>query len=344
MKNLKKWILVLAAAGGLLLFALYGMLFASNTKFENEYQLLFIETDTSEEELITQITPFLKSSRSFRWVAKQKKYLKNIKPGRFVLYKGMNNNELIRVLRSENKPIDLVIAPFERIEDVAGYVSRIIEADSADIMETFFDLDFLFQTKLRPENVLSLILPNTYEVYWNTSAIQYRNRMLKEYRDYWNENRLAQANEIKLSPSEVYILASIVSKESVKVDERPRVAGVYLNRLRKNMKLQADPTVVYSIKHATGNFDTIIRRVLYRDLRLESPYNTYRRNGLPIGPITMPEMSAIEAVLNAERHSYLYFVADVERPGYHNFSKTLSEHNKKRRVYTEWLNDRNIRR
>ena len=344
MKNLKKWILVLAAAGGLLLFAFYGMLFASNTNFENEYQLLFIETDTSEAELITQITPFLKSSRSFRWVAKQKKYLKNIKPGRFVLYKGMNNNELIRVLRSENKPIDLVIAPFERIEEVAGYVSRIIEADSISILEAFVDPDFLFQTKLRPENVLSLILPNTYEVYWNTSAIQYRNRMLKEYRDYWNENRLAQANEIKLSPSEVYTLASIVSKESVKVDERPRVAGVYLNRLRKKMKLQADPTVVYSIKHATGNFDTIIRRVLYRDLRLESPYNTYRRNGLPIGPITMPEMSAIEAVLNAERHSYLYFVADVERPGYHNFSKTLSEHNKKRKAYTEWLNDRNIRR
>jgi len=344
MKNIKKWIFVLAAAGGLLLFAFYGMLFASNTNFENEYQLLFIETDTSEAELITQITPFLKSSRSFRLVAKQKKYLKNIKPGRFVLYKGMNNNELIRVLRSENKPIDLVIAPFERIEEVAGYVSRIIEADSISILEAFVDPDFLFQTKLRPENVLSLILPNTYEVYWNTSAIQYRNRMLKEYRDYWNENRLAQANEIKLSPSEVYTLASIVSKESVKVDERPRVAGVYLNRLRKKMKLQADPTVVYSIKHATGNFDTIIRRVLYRDLRLESPYNTYRRNGLPIGPITMPEMSAIEAVLNAERHSYLYFVADVERPGYHNFSKTLSEHNKKRRAYTEWLNDRNIRR
>jgi len=344
MKNIKKWIFVLAAAGGLLLFAFYGMLFASNTNFENEYQLLFIETDTSEAELITQITPFLKSSRSFRLVAKQKKYLKNIKPGRFVLYKGMNNNELIRVLRSENKPIDLVIAPFERIEEVAGYVSRIIEADSISILEAFVDPDFLFQTKLRPENVLSLILPNTYEVYWNTSAIQYRNRMLKEYRDYWNENRLAQANEIKLSPSEVYTLASIVSKESVKVDERPRVAGVYLNRLRKKMKLQADPTVVYSIKHATGNFDTIIRRVLYRDLRLESPYNTYRRNGLPIGPITMPEMSAIEAVLNAERHSYLYFVADVERPGYHNFSKTLSEHNKKRKAYTEWLNDRNIRR
>ena len=344
MNNVKKLIFALTAAAGLLLLALYVMLFAANTKFENEYQLLFIETDTSEEELMTQITPFLKSSTSFRWVANRKKYLQNIKPGRFVLYQGMNNNELIRVLRSENKPIDLVITPFERIEEVAGYVSRIIEADSADIMEAFYNPDFLFQTKLRPENVLSLILPNTYEVYWNTSAIQYRNRMLKEYRDYWNENRLAQANEIKLSPSEIYTLASIVSKESVKVDERPRVAGVYLNRLRKNMKLQADPTVVYSIKHATGNFDTIIRRVLYRDLRLESPYNTYKRNGLPIGPITMPEVSAIEAVLNAERHSYLYFVADVERPGYHNFSKTLSEHNQKRRAYTEWLNDRNIRR
>jgi UPF0755 protein len=344
MNNIKKWIFALVAAGGLLVLVGYGIIFASNTKFENEYQLLFIETDTSEEEFMTQITPFLKSSRTFRWVANQKKYLQNIKPGRFVLDKGMNNNELIRVLRSENKPIDLVIAPFERIEEVAGYVSRIIEADSADIMEAFYDPDFLFQTKLRPENVLSIILPNTYEVYWNTSAIQYRNRMLKEYRDYWNENRLVQANEIKLSPSEVYTLASIVSKESVKVDERPRVAGVYLNRLRKNMKLQADPTVVYSIKHTTGNFDTIIRRVLYRDLRLDNPYNTYKRNGLPIGPITMPEMSAIEAVLNAERHPYLYFVADVERPGYHNFSKTLSEHNKKRKAYTEWLNDRNIRR
>ena len=110
------------------------------------------------------------------------------------------------------------------------------------------------------------------------------------------------------------------------------------------MKLQADPTVVYSIKQHTGNFDTIIRRVLYRDLRLESPYNTYKVDGLPIGPITMPEMSAIEAVLNAQEHSFLYFVADVERPGYHNFSKTLSEHNQKRRVYTQWLNNRNIRR
>lgn len=344
MKNIKKWIFTIIAAGGLLLLAGYSIILASNTKFENEYQLLFIETDTSEEEFMTQITPFLKSSKTFRWVANRKKYLQNIKPGRFVLYKGMNNNELIRVLRSENKPIDLVIAPFERMEEVAGYVSRIIEADSAEIMEAFYDPDFLFQTKLRPENVLSLILPNTYEVYWNTSAIQYRNRMLKEYRDYWNENRLAQANNIKLSPSEVYTLASIVSKESVKVDERPRVAGVYLNRLKKNMKLQADPTVVYSIKHTTGNFDTIIRRVLYRDLRLNSPYNTYKTNGLPIGPITMPEMSAIEAVLNAEKHSYLYFVADVERPGYHNFSKTLSEHNKKRKAYTQWLNDRNIRR
>ena len=344
MKNIKKWTFAIAAAGGLMLLVGYSIIFASNTKFENEYQLLFIETDISEEEFMTQITPLLKSSITFRWVANRKKYLQNIKPGRFVLYKGMNNNELIRVLRSENKPIDLVIAPFERIEEVAGYVSRIIEADSADIMEAFYDPDFLFQTKLRPQNVLSLILPNTYEVYWNTSAIQYRNRMLKEYRDYWNENRLEQANEIKLSPSEIYTLASIVSKESVKVDERPRVAGVYLNRLRKSMKLQADPTVVYSIKHSTGNFDTIIRRVLYRDLRLDNPYNTYKRNGLPIGPITMPEVSAIEAVLNAERHSYLYFVADVERPGYHNFSKTLSEHNKKRKAYTEWLNDRNIRR
>lgn len=344
MKSRWSLIFVVFTMVGLLLGTAYWLVFASNTKFENEYSLLFVETETSEEELLAQISPLLKSSASFRWVADQKKYLENIKPGRFVLYQGMSNNDLIRVLRSENEPIDLVISPFERIEEVAGYVSRVIEADSTDILEAFYDPDFLFQTKLRPENVLSLIIPNTYEVYWDTSAVQYRNRMLKENRDYWNETRLAKANEIKLSPSEVYTLASIVSKESVKVDERPIVAGVYLNRLKKNMKLQADPTVVYSIKQYTGNFDTIIRRVLYRDLRLESPYNTYKVDGLPIGPITIPEMSAIEAVLNAQEHSFLYFVADVERPGYHNFSKTLSEHNQKRRVYTQWLNNRNILR
>ncbi len=145
MKTIKKLIFALVAAGCLLLLVGYGIIFASNTKFENEYQLLFIETDTSEEEFMIQITPFLKSSRPFRWVANRKKYLQNIKPGRFVLNKGMNNNELIRVLRSENKPIDLVIAPFERIEEVAGYVSRIIEADSADIIEAFMILTFCFK-------------------------------------------------------------------------------------------------------------------------------------------------------------------------------------------------------
>ena len=324
--------------------SIYWIVYAPNTSFEADEKVVFIETGTTKEKLLETLDPMLKNRSSFEFLAERKKYFSNTKPGRFVLQKGMGNNEIISVLRSSNSPINLVIAPFDRLEEVLGYVSRYIEADSTDLVAAFYDPDFLFQTQFRPENVMSLLIPNTYEVYWNTSAIQFRNRMLREYRAFWNANRSEKALVLKLSPAEVYTLASIVIKESPKEDEQSRVAGVYLNRLKKGMRLQADPTVVYAIKSSTSNFDTIIRRVLYRDLKLDSPYNTYKVDGLPVGPITMPDPKAIDAVLNAERHNYLFFVADTSRVGYHDFSETLSEHNKKRAVYTQWLNSRNIRR
>ena len=189
-----------------------------------------------------------------------------------------------------------------------------------------------------------MYIPNSYEFFWNTSAIKFRDRMLKEYQRFWNEQRLVKAQNLKMTPLEVATLASIVHKETAKVDERPRVAGVYLNRLRDGMLLQADPTVIYALKLHSGDFNQVIKRVLYRDLELDSPYNTYKFGGLPPGPIAMPDITAIDAVLNSEKHDYFYFVANVENFGYHKFAKNLAQHNRNKEQYVRWINSQNINR
>ena len=210
-------------------------------------------------------------------------------------------------------------------------------------MNSFNDVNFLNENNLNSESVFSIFLPNTYEFYWNTSADQFRDKMYNQFKSYWTEVKKEKARSLNLSPIEVSVLASIVQRETPKVDERPTISGVYFNRLKKNMKLQADPTVVYTIKEKKG-FDTKIRRVLYKDLKIKSPYNTYIHRGLPPGPIYMPDFSSIESVLNLENHKYLFFVADVKRPGYHMFASTNREHNKNKRQYTNWLRKNKIRR
>ena len=178
----------------------------------------------------------------------------------------------------------------------------------------------------------------------NTSSENFRDRMLSEYNKFWNKERSEKAEQLGLTKLEVISLASIVQLESRKVDERPRVAGLYVNRLRDNMRLQADPTVIYTIKEYYNNFDTIIRRVLYRDLKLDSKYNTYKIKGLPPGPITMPDISAIDAVLNYERHKYLFMVANPSNRGYHLFASDLAGHNRNKKAYIRWINSRGIYR
>ena len=231
----------------------------------------------------------------------------------------------------------------ERIENLASRISDFIEADSLSLMNSFNDVNFLNENNLNSESVFSIFLPNTYEFYWNTSADQFRDKMYNQFKSYWTEVKKEKARSLNLSPIEVSVLASIVQRETPKVDERPTISGVYFNRLKKNMKLQADPTVVYTIKEKKG-FDTKIRRVLYKDLKIKSPYNTYIHRGLPPGPIYMPDFSSIESVLNLENHKYLFFVADVKRPGYHMFASTNREHNKNKRQYTNWLRKNKIRR
>jgi UPF0755 protein len=211
-------------------------------------------------------------------------------------------------------------------------------------LAAFRDTTFLQKNGFSNETVFSMFLPNTYQVYWNISAEKFRDKMLEEYNKFWNKERITKATALNLTPVQVTTLASIVQKESAKKSERPIVAGVYLNRLAKEMPLQADPTVIYALKLRDNDFEQVIKRVLYNDLFIASPYNTYQNTGLPPGPIAMPDVDAIDAVLNAEKHDYIYFCASVEKFGYHVFAATYEDHQVNAKKYSEWMNAQGTKR
>lgn len=333
----------LISIGGVGGIYFYKIFYESNTLFNEEYVFVKIPTNSTENQLLDSIGKHVKDLSKFSKAANYKDYFSNIKPGRYKLENGFNNNQIINSLRSNNVPIKITYNNIETFDQLIKRISERIEADSLSLSNVFYEEKFLNDLGLDSESVFSLFIPNTYEFFWNTSAIQFRERILKEFDRFWNDSRIEKSKKVNLNPIEVMTLASIVQKETPKVDERPTIAGVYLNRLEKNMKLQADPTVVYTIKKRDG-FDTRIRRVLYKDLRIKSPYNTYVYRGLPPAPIVTPDISAIEAVLNPQKHSFIYFVADVSNPGYHLFSRTNAEHNRKKRQYTNWLKKNRIRR
>ena len=331
-------------AGGIFAYMVYGAFFTPNTKFNNDEAYVYIGSKDNFEEVKKTLSPLLEDMGTFEQAADRKGYSTNIKGGKYVLRKGMNNNDLINALRSGNNPVKVAFNNQETLESLAGRIASQIEADSISLLEVFKDRAFLKEAGFESGHELTPYVPNSYEFFWNTSAEKFRERMVNEYKRFWNEERKAKAQRIGLSPEEVVALASIVHKETAKVDERPRVAGLYLNRLRKNMLLQADPTVIFAIKKHTGNFDTVIKRVLYKDLELDSPYNTYKYAGVPPGPIAMPDISAIDAVLSPEKHDYLYMVANVEDFGYHKFAKTAAQHNRNKVQYIRWINAQNISR
>ena len=321
----------------------YNKYYKDNTSFKDESIFLYIVSNDSVS-FTDSISKYIKSEKTFYRVAERLGYLDNIKTGRFKINKGIGNKELVTSLKFNNTPLTITFNNQERVENLAGRIANQIYTDSTALINSFTDEDFLAENKFNKENILSIFIPNSYEVYWDIEPDKFRDKMLLEYEKFWNKSRTEKAKNIGLTKKEVTSLASIVQKESVKVDERPIIAGVYINRLNTRMRLQADPTVIYSIKDYYKNFDTIIRRVLYRDLRLNSRYNTYRINGLPPGPISMPDISAIDAVLNYEKHKYIFFVADPYNRGYHLFARNLSEHNRNKKVYTRWLNSRGIYR
>ncbi|WP_405327984.1 endolytic transglycosylase MltG [Leeuwenhoekiella sp. LLG6367-2.1] len=329
---------------GFFAYTIYGKFLTPNTAFNNEEAHVYIPTNASYQDVQEELEPLLKDKTSFDEVAQRKGYIGNIKAGHFIIKKGSNNNDIVNAIRSGNIPIKISFNNQERLEDLAGRIAQQLEADSTSLMKAFKDTQFLETNGFTEETALSMYLPNTYEFYWNTDAVGYRDKMLTEYKRFWTEDRLAKAEKQNLTPAEVYTLASIVQKETAKNDERPRVAGVYLNRLHNNWTLDADPTVIYAVKKESNDFDRVIKRVLYKDLETDSPYNTYKYAGLPPGPIFMPDLSAINAVLNPESHEYYFFVANVSKPGYHLFAKTIGQHNANRKQYIDWINNQGINR
>lgn len=336
--------LMIALGGLYFTYVFYRVFFASNTAFNNPTAYVFITSGSGMDDLLIELTPFLQSKEDFVLAAQKKGYSKRIRPGKYALKQGMSNNDIINALRGRPQTIKVTFNNVERLEDLAGRVAQLIEADSLTLIEQFYNSDFLAAHGFIPETALAMYIPNTYDFFWATSAENFQKRMWKEYQRFWTPKRLDAAQTIGLSPEEVITLAAIVHKETNRVDERPKVARVYLNRIKNRMRLDADPTVVYALKAKENNFDLVIRRVLKKDLRIRSPYNTYRIRGLPPGPIMMPDISAIDAVLFPAEHNYLYFVVDPSKGGIHDFSRTLNEHNRKARKYYRWLNQQKLYR
>jgi len=333
---------VLGSAG--MAYELYSRVYQPNIvlpKNVNE-KYIYIPTNADFSDVVRVLSEngLLINANSFEWLAQQKKYNTNIKPGRYKINRALNNNELVNLLRSgKQTPIKVTFNNARTKEQFSGKISDQIEADSASILQYITDTIFLDKLQLTSDNIACIFIPNTYEFYWNTSVESFVNRMVKEYSKFWNKTRKRKSEKIGLDYYQVSILASIVEKEqNIKKDERPVIAGLYLNRIKKRMKLESDPTLIFAL----GDFS--INRVLNKDKKVDSPYNTYTHKGLPPGPICIPSINAIDAVLNAANHDYIFMCAKDDFSGYHNFAKSYRKHLRNARKYQKALNKRKIMR
>ncbi|MFN7115763.1 MAG: endolytic transglycosylase MltG [Saprospiraceae bacterium] len=325
-------------AGGALAY----VLFSSGVPLTLKDRYVQIPTGSSFEDVVKILDNqgVLQNERLFRVLSERMSYKREpMRAGRYEVKPGWSVITLIRHLRNgEQTPVKVVLTTERMVENVAAKAARFIEPDSVTMLRYMQDESYLQNIGYTRDNLMSVFIPNTYEFYWNTTPEAFMKRMIKEHDAFWaKNNRLQKAEALGLTPAEVYTLASIVERETNANSEKPRMAGVYLNRLRIGMRLQADPTAVF----ATRDFET--PRVTNYHIFFDSPYNTYLYAGLPPGPITMASISSIDGVLNAEKHDYLYFCATGEPDGLHAFAATLEEHNQNVRRYVETLKRRGLR-
>jgi UPF0755 protein len=314
-------------AGAVIAFLFWRAVYQNNINLEpGQTAYLYVTTGSDFDDLKKNIesSGLLKNQNTFLWLAIRKNLPNHVYPGRYEIPAGMNNDELINMLRSgAQKPLNVIFNSLRTVDQMAGVVAKQIEADSTAIAEFVKSKSFEKKYGFDEQKAPVMFIPNTYEFYWNTSAEQFADRMFTEYKRYWNDDRVALAKKQNLTPVEATILASIVEKETIRNDEKATIAGVYLNRLNKGWKLQADPTTVFAFFLEN---DSILNRVYRKHTKMDSPYNTYVHKGLPPGPICLPSLSSINAVLNPENHQYMYFVAKADGSGYHHFSKTYEQH------------------
>jgi len=322
-------------------FYFYQMFKGSNVLIEKESQVIVIEKGETFSDLRARLYDDLviNDALSFSFVAKVLDYQEAVKPGVYLFESGMSNLAIVRRLRSGDQvPVRITFNNVRLKEELAEKVTANTGIKSEEILNLLNDQTFLEKYDLNPDNAMTVFLPDTYEVYWTITAEELFDKMYKESQKFWTAERKQLAQNLDLTPTEVSILASIVQAETIMSDERPKVAGLYINRLNDNMFLQADPTV----KFALGDF--AIQRILIKDTRIESPYNTYRNRGLPPGPIGLPSLASIQSVLNYEKHDYLYMCAKEDFSGYHAFAKDLSAHNRNAAKLHRALNQRKIYR
>jgi UPF0755 protein len=321
--------------------SLYYKAFVPNIFVDNTDKTkdLFIPTGSTYSDVLEIIKKekLVEDIKSFEWVAKKKNYKENVIPGRYKVKNRMSNNELINKLRTGRQdPVKVTFNNIRTLGQLSQKIASQLEVKSSRLLDLMNSKATQSKYGFNEQTIICMFVPNTYEFYWNTSEEKFLDRMFEEYKDFWNRSRTAKAERLKMNNEEVITLASIVNEETKKDSEKPVVAGVYINRLNKGIRLQADPTIIFAI----GNFS--IKRVLRKHYEIDSPYNTYKYGGLPPGPICIPEISSIEAVLNYEDHDYLYFCAKPDFSGYHNFAKTLEQHNRNAALYRRELNKMRI--
>ncbi len=329
------FLIILIIASGLGYFV-YGVIYNPNVwTAEGKPVTIKIPTNTDYDGLknILYENGLVIHRKNFEWVASFKKLENSVKSGNYEIKNALSNNELINLLRSGNQvPVKVIFNNVKDVYQVAEKVAPQIEADSIEIIEYVYSTEFLQKISFDSADVSLLFIPNTYEFYWNTSAKGFAKRMHEEYESFWSGRRTNLADDINLTIKEIVVLASIVEKETQKNSEKARIAGVYVNRLNRKWLLQADPTLLYVLD------DPSIKRVLNVHKKIDSPYNTYKYLGLPPGPICIPSIASIDAVLNYERTTYMYFCAKDDLSGAHSFAKTLKEHNRNAKKYQKALN------
>ena len=331
-------LLVLALAG----YIAYTAVLAPAVKNEHT---IYLQIHSSDD--MAMVKELLVSSAAIKGIAlasfdplmKHYGYDQRVKAGNYAIRPGDSMRDIcLRLLSGNQTPVKLVVPSVRTLDRLAGAVGKQLMTDSAAVMSLLSDVHFLDSLGYTPATAPCIFIPNTYEVYWTMTPEQFVARMLKENQRFWNSSRRAKAKAQGLTPHEVMTLASIVDEETAKDDEKPMVTRLYLNRLKRGMLLQADPTV----KFALGEFE--LRRILYAHLQTDSPYNTYKYAGLPPGPIRIPSMAAIESVLNPAKHTYIYMCAKEAFSGYHNFATTFTQHNTNARRYQQALNKRGIKK
>ena len=345
-KTSLKSILVISGVLLVMAGALFGYHYISyiklpNVDLEKDSVIFVIPTGSNFEFVSNNLLEqnIIKNQDSFEWLAGVKGYDQNVKPGRFKIENNWSNSDLINHIRlaGNSIPVRVTFHNIKRLSELAGLIGNQIEADSTELMEAFFNEEWMKEKGLTKETAQSIFIPNTYELYWNTSGEQFTKRMYQEYDRFWTVERKELAKRIGLSPFEVSTLASIVEAETKKRDEMPKVAGLYINRLKIGMRLQSDPTVVFAINRPN------VHRVYKADLKVESPYNTYIHTGLPPGPIGFPSQQALLSVVNHFESNYLYMCAKPDYSGYHNFAKSYSQHQKYAAQYHRFLRKEGIR-